>query len=171
MQSLDVISVNLWQILISLANLLILFLLIKKFLYAPVQKMLDKRQEELNNKYDEAQEAKNKAEQDEKYWHEKMESANSEADAILKKASENANRRSNKIIDTAKGEAEDIIRQAQTDAELERKRATEDIKREIVDISAALAEKMLSREIDIEDHRSMINDVIDEIGEDNDTNE
>lgn len=171
MQSLDVISVNLWQILISLANLLILFLLIKKFLYAPVQKMLDKRQAELNSKYDEAREAKSKAEQDEKYWHDKMESANSEADEILKKASENANRRSNKIIDTAKGEAEDILRQAQTDAELERKKATEGIKREIVDISAALAEKMLSREINIEDHRSMIDYVIDEIGEDNGTNE
>ena len=35
MQSLEVISVNLWQILISLLNLLILFLLFKKFLFKP----------------------------------------------------------------------------------------------------------------------------------------
>ncbi len=33
MQSLDVISVNLWQILISLCNLLILYLILKQFLY------------------------------------------------------------------------------------------------------------------------------------------
>ena len=37
MQTLDVISVNLWQMVASLANLVILFLLIKKFLYKPVQ--------------------------------------------------------------------------------------------------------------------------------------
>ena len=33
MQTLEIISVNLWQILISLANLLIIFLILKKFLY------------------------------------------------------------------------------------------------------------------------------------------
>ena len=74
MKSLDVISVNLWQILISLANLLILFLLVKKFLYAPVQKMLDKRENALKEKYDEAELSREKAMQDEKYWHDKMES-------------------------------------------------------------------------------------------------
>ena len=36
MQALEVISINLWQILISLANLTILYKLVKKFLYKPV---------------------------------------------------------------------------------------------------------------------------------------
>ena len=38
MQSLDVISVNIWHILISLANLAILFFVVKRFLFAPVSK-------------------------------------------------------------------------------------------------------------------------------------
>ena len=48
MQSLDVISVNVWQILFSLANLLLLFILIKKLLFKPVKNVLDKRQESLD---------------------------------------------------------------------------------------------------------------------------
>ena len=48
MQTLDVISVNIWQIVISLANLALLFLLLKKFLYQPVKRMLAKREEEMN---------------------------------------------------------------------------------------------------------------------------
>lgn len=40
---LQVVSVNIWQILISLANLLLLFLILKKFLYKPVKKVLDAR--------------------------------------------------------------------------------------------------------------------------------
>ena len=44
MPTLDVISVNIWSILISLCNLLILFFIIKKFLYKPVRKMLAERQ-------------------------------------------------------------------------------------------------------------------------------
>ena len=51
MQSLDVISVNLWQILISLCNLVIIFLVVKHFLYQPVRKMLKKRQETLDGEY------------------------------------------------------------------------------------------------------------------------
>ena len=44
MPTLDVVSVNIWQILISLANLVIIFLIVKKFLFAPVQRMLAERQ-------------------------------------------------------------------------------------------------------------------------------
>ena len=45
MQSLDVISINIWQIIISLCNLLIIYLILRKFLYAPVRKMLDEREQ------------------------------------------------------------------------------------------------------------------------------
>ena len=61
MQSLDIISVNLWQILISLANLVILFLILKKFLYGPVTKMLAKRREEIDTQYTEAETANKSA--------------------------------------------------------------------------------------------------------------
>ena len=61
MQSLDIISVNLWQILISLANLTILFLLLKKFLYKPVTKMLEQRQAEIDSSYNDAENAKKDA--------------------------------------------------------------------------------------------------------------
>ena len=46
MQTLDIVSVNLWLILISLANLVLVFLIVKKFLFKPVQRMLDQRQKE-----------------------------------------------------------------------------------------------------------------------------
>ena len=35
LQTLDIISVNIWQILISLINLLIMYLILKKFLFGP----------------------------------------------------------------------------------------------------------------------------------------
>ena len=48
MQSLEVISFNLWQMLISLANLVILFWILKRFLFKPVKKVLAQRQAELD---------------------------------------------------------------------------------------------------------------------------
>lgn len=171
MQSLDVISVNLWQILISLANLVILTLIIKRFLFKPVKKMLAQRQAALDEQYFAADEAKRRATEDEIYWKEKRQSAQDEADDIMQKACDSAKWRSDKIIEEAHSKADGIVRQAHSEAELERKKAADGIKREIVDVSTALAEKMLSREINIEDHRDIIDSFIEKIGDDNDADE
>ncbi|MBR1970383.1 MAG: F0F1 ATP synthase subunit B [Clostridia bacterium] len=163
MQSLDVISINLWQIIISLLNLLILCLIIKKFLYKPVKNMLSKREAELNEMYNTANDSIKRAESDEAYWKEKRESAQAEAEEIIEEATSSAKMRGEKIVAEAKDKAEGILKRAQNDAELEMEKAQDTIKREIIDVSSALAEKMLGREINIEDHRNMIDSVIEDI--------
>lgn len=171
MQSLDVISVNFWQIIISLANLVILFFILKKFLFRPVRKVLDERQETLDNKYLEADRSVAQAEESKQAWENRLRNAENEADAIIKSASDGAKHRSERIVAEARDKADGIVRQAQTEAELERRKADEDIKREIVDVSAALTEKILRREINTQDHRAIIDSFIDEIGDNNDGNE
>ena len=168
MQTLDVISVNLWQILISLVNLFLLFLIIKKFLFKPVNKVLEQRQAELDGQYAAAENAEIKANEDRAAWENKLSQADAEADAILQSATDNAKYRGDKLIAEAKERADGIIRAAQTEAELERQKATEGIKREIIDVSGALAEKMLEREVNTEDHRVLIDSFIEKIGDSND---
>lgn len=168
MQNLDVISINLWQILISLCNLFLLFLILKKFLYKPVKKMMAQRQAALDEQYEKAAESERAAEIDRKAWAEKMQGAKAEADRLVKTAEARADRRSEQIVAKAKDEADGILRDAQSQAVLEKKKAEAEIKREIVDVSAALTEKILRREISEEDHRAILDSVLSEIGEEND---
>lgn len=170
MQSLEVISVNIWQILISLCNLLLLFLILKRFLYKPVKRVLAQRKAALDSQYAAAEEAERSAEASKQAWEEKMKSAQAEADHLLKKATATADRRSEQIVSDAKEKADGIVRQAEAQAALEHKKAEAGIKREIVDVSAVLTEKMLGREIKTEDHRAMIDSFIEGIGEDDDGN-
>ena len=81
-----------------------------------------------------------------------------------------ANERQQEILDEAKMKAHGIIRQAQSDAELEMKKAEHSIKKEIVDVSALLTEKMLEREINAEDHKGLIDSFIDGMGDENGAN-
>ena len=164
MQTLDVISVNIWQIFISLCNLLILFLILKKFLYKPVKRVLAERQHSIDSKYSEADNAVKAAKENRIAWEAKMQSAEAEADRIISDASASAERKSERIIADAREKAGVIVNEAETQAELELKKAHEEIKREIVDVSAVIAEKMLEREIKEDDHRVMIDSVISEIG-------
>ena len=165
MPTLDVISVNIWQILISLINLVLLFLILKKFLFKPVKRIMSQRQSELDEKYVAAALAQAKAEESQERWESTLSTANEKADAILEEASEQAKRRGEKLLEEAKERADSILRNAQAEAELERQKATDEIKKEIVDLSEELAKKMLEREINTEDHRAMIDSFIDQIGD------
>ena len=165
MQSLDVISINIWQIVISLANLLLLFLILKKFLFKPVRNVLETRQQEVDEMYSSAAAAEESANANKALWDEKLKTANEKADAVIAEASQTAEKRGDKIIAEAKAKAENIVHQAETEAELQRKKAEAGIKTEIVNVSALLTEKMLEREINTDDHRTLIDSVIEKIGD------
>ncbi len=168
MQTLDIISVNLWQILISLTNLVLLFLILKKFLFKPVNKVLDQRQKAIDEQYAAAESAELQAKESRDSWEKKLSQADDQANSIIQEATDNAKHRGEKLIAEAKERADGIIRMAQSEAELERQKATDGIKREIVEVSGALTEKMLEREINTEDHRELIDSFIEKIGDGND---
>lgn len=164
-QTLEVISVNLWQILISLANLLLIFLILKKFLWKPVKKVMDQRKAMVDKQFADAAAAEEKALQDKAEWAEKLAGADAEAKSRIDAADETARRHGDRIVADAKDKAQGIIRQAEAEAVLERQKAEAGIKQEIAAVSAQLAEKMLEREVNADDHAKMIESFLDEVGD------
>ena len=163
MQPLEVISVNIWQIVISLCNLLILFLFLKKFLYKPVRKMIADRQAAVDDVYRRADEALEKANRDREEYAEKLSRAGAECDEMIRTAQSNARQRSNTIISEAEERASGMIRRAENEIELERGKATAGMKQEIADLAVQLAEKLLEREINENDHANLIDSFINSI--------
>ena len=165
MQSLDVISINLWLMLISLANLALIYWIVKRFLFKPVKAVIAKRQEAIAAEYSEAEAAYQSAAADRAAYEKKLAGAQAEADSVIQSATLAANRRGDRIVEDAREKADGIIRQAQVEADLEKKKAQETIRQEIADVSSALTEKLLGREMTEDDHRGMINAFLDEMGE------
>jgi F-type H+-transporting ATPase subunit b len=170
MQNLDVISVNVWAILASLANLLILTLIVKKFLFKPVKKIVDSRRAAIDDDYAQAKTAREEAEENRLNYEAAMAAAKQTSDQIIADATRTAEHRASEIVAEARDKASDIRRQAEVDAVLERKKAEDDMKREIADVSVQLTGKLLEREIDESDHRALIGSFLQEIGADNDNN-
>ena len=164
MQSLEVISVNLWLMLISLANLGILYWIIKRFLYKPVLNVIAKRKAAIEAEYAEAEAARTSAAADRAAYEQKLAGAQAEADSMIQAATATANRRGDRIVEDARERADGIVRQAQVEAELEKKKAQETIRQEITDVSTALTEKLLGREMSGEDHRGIIDQFLNGIG-------
>ena len=66
---------------------------------------------------------------------------------------------------TNREKADQIIRKAKADIERDRREARETIKKEIVDVSQVISEQIIGREINMDDHRDLIDDAIDKLGE------
>ena len=116
MQNLDVMSIKIWQILISLCKLVILGLILKRFLYKPVTRVLEQRRAALDAQYDEADKAKQEADAAKTAWEDKLSGAQAEADALLQTAAADADRRRGEIVRAAQEKADGIVRDARTDA-------------------------------------------------------
>ena len=152
MQTQEIINVNIWLILISLCNLVILFLILKKFLFKPVKKVLAERQAEYDAKFAEADGKLAEAEA-------------VKAERILKDAKDNAERRGAAIVTEAKDKADLIVKNAESEAELRRRKAEESIKDDIADVSVEIAEKIIGREVTERDHRRLVDEFINKMGD------
>ncbi len=163
-QTLDVISVNLWSILISLINLVLMFLILKKFLFKPVKKVMDDRQKAVDDIYGKAEEAKREAEESRSLYEEKLSHAEEDASSLLRTANERARRAEDEILAEANRKAAATVKKADEDIAFEKKKARNEIKDEISAISLNIAEKVIEREIKEEDHKALIDRFIDDIG-------
>ncbi len=165
MGNLQIVSFNLWQVLISLANLTLLYLGLKKFLYKPVKAVLEGRKSAVEKYYADAEEARNSANAARDEYNAKLATAHSTADEIIHDATVLANRRGDKIVADAHQKAEEIVRQGEMEATMEKKKAMESIRRDITDVSAAMTEQLLKREMNEADHRHMIDEFLKGVGE------
>jgi F-type H+-transporting ATPase subunit b len=163
MQNLDVISVNIWAIVASLANLLILTLIVKRFLFKPVKKIVDARRAAIDNDYAQAQAARDQAEESRLNYEAAMAAAKQTGDQIIADATRTAEYRGNEIVAEARQKATDIRRQAEADAVLERKKAEDEMKHEIAEVSTQLTGKLLQREINEDDHKKLIDSFLNDL--------
>jgi len=154
-----------WTIIFQYCNLLILCLLVKKFLFKPVMKVLAQRQAEIDGIYDAANQDRASAAQLKQDYDRHMAGAREEADQVMKSALESASRRSDAIIDDAQQQAAGMIRRAESEIEQERVKAFSEVKKELSGMAVDIAEQMVSRELNADDQDKLVDEFIRNAGE------
>jgi F-type H+-transporting ATPase subunit b len=162
-QYLELISLDVWHIAASIANLLLLTLILKKFLFKPVQNILASRQNQVDELYGAAERTKAMAEEDKKLYSAKLAGAVEEAEQIVRSATQRADRQSDEIIADAHRKAAETMKRAEEDIEQAKKKAMDDLKNEISDISVQIAEGVVGRELNGDDHRELIDSFIEKL--------
>jgi len=142
-----------------------LFLIASHMLFNPVRTMLQKRQDKIKGELENA--AKDMAEaKDLKAEYETiLKEIDKEAENILGEARRKALANENKIVAQAKEEAARIIERANVEAELEKKKAADEVKREMVVLASLMAGKVVSAAIDTTVQDSLIEETLKEMGD------
>ena len=165
MGTLELVSLVPWEIITQLINLLLLILLLKHFLFKPVQNVLNARQAELDKDYADAEVALNKAESLRDEYEKRIADAKAEASDIVKTASKKAQLQGEEIVRSAQAEAAHIKEKADEQIEQEKKKAMNELKNEISGIAVDIASKVVEREINEKDHEELISEFIKGVGE------
>ncbi len=161
----ELLGVNPVTALFTLANTLVLFYVLKKYLYAPVMKMIEDRQKEIDDMYSDADSARNQAQVLESEYKEKLSVATETGERIVKEAVARGQSREEEIIRQANQDASAIMDKAAADIAMEKKKAINDAKDEISGIAVAIAEKVVARELNAADQADLVDHFINELGD------
>ena len=115
-----VIRIDFWTIIISLGNLLILFLLVKKFLFKPVIKMVEDRQREIDDMYEKADKAKADAQALQEEYTLRLAEAAETGERMVREAVARGHSREEEILRNANEKASAMMDKAAADIEREK---------------------------------------------------
>ena len=159
------VGVNFWTALFVLLNTLIIFFVAKKLLFKPVMKIIRERQQEIDDMYTKAGEAREQASALRQEYESKLEAAQTEAERTVKEATVRGQNRQEEIIRQANEQAAAIREKAAADVALEKKKAINEAKDEISVIALAIAGKVVGRELSQADQSDLVDSFIEELGE------
>lgn len=159
------IGIDQWTVLFTLVNMIITFLVLKKFFFKPVMKMIDDRQQEIDTMYEQAGAAKEHSQAMEAEYREKLAAAQQTGEQIVKEAVARGQTREEEILRQANREADALRAKAASDIALEKKKAINDAKDEISGMAMAIAEKVVERQLNAADQDRMIARFIDQLGD------
>ena len=159
------VTIDVWTMIFAWGNLIILFLFLKKILFVPLKNIIDQRQKQIKDMYNEARTDKDAAAAMRVEYEQKLADASAKGEEIIRSATARAHKQEEEIIREANETAAMNLRRADEQIEMEKKKALNQLKDEVstmaVDIASAVIEKNLSEE----DNREIVDRFIGQLGD------
>jgi F-type H+-transporting ATPase subunit b len=147
----------------TIATFLVLLGLLARFAWRPLLDALERRQEGIRKSLDDARQARQELERVKADAAKLLADARAEANDIVSRTRSDAARFADEMKAQARADAQALVKQADREITIQTARAVESIRREAVELSVAIASKILRRDINREDHERLIQDTLQEM--------
>jgi len=159
-----VTSIN-WTLVFGVINFGILLYLLKRLLFKPALEFLDRRREQIAARIEAARQSESQAQLLVVERESELQQARERADDIIESAQREAEAVIAKAREMAKADASKILSDGKHRLEQERDRMIHDLREAYAEIAILGAERVLDREIRIDDHRRLLDQLLEEINE------
>jgi F-type H+-transporting ATPase subunit b len=153
--------------LFYLVLFIVLMALIKHYAWGPVTAMMEKRAEKIASDIDNAEQSRKKAEELENQRQAALKDSHVEASQIIERAKTNGEQQKTAIVTNAHQEATTLKQNAKQDIERERQDALNSVKGDVAQLSLAIASKVISKNLKLEDQKELIDSYIEGLGKQN----
>ena len=165
MQTQNLVGLVPWTLIAQICNLFIQVYLIRRFLFKPINEILEKRKAKADAQIQEAEKANSDAQAMKAEYEQNMLEAKNRANEILTTAQKTASITSEEMLKEATQQAAAIKEKAEADIAQEKRKAVNELKNEIGGIAMEIAGKVIEREISEKDHEKLIDEFITNVGE------
>jgi F-type H+-transporting ATPase subunit b len=145
-----------------LVNFVVLIALLTYFLYRPITAMLEERTRRIEESLAAAERAQADVARADREREELLASTRREIGEMMAQAQSTAERIQSDARSSAQQEAQRIIEAARQEAEAERAQAMAELRREVASLAVMAAERVISRSLDDQAHRQLVEDFLNE---------
>jgi F-type H+-transporting ATPase subunit b len=147
----------------TIVTFLILLVLLAKFAWGPLLAALEQRQAVIRKSLDDARQAREELAQVKTEAQRLLVEARTEANDIVSRTRSDAARFADEMKVKARADADALVKRAEREIDMQVSRAMENIRRETVELSVAIASKILRRDISKEDNDRLMEDTLKEM--------
>lgn len=152
------------NLLFTVINVLILYFIVQRFLFKPLQKILDARQAQIDKQYADAQSAQDEADNMKKQYQDSLAQIDVEKNTILLESREKASAEYERIVADAKAEAEKIVGDAKKNANAEKQKRMQEAEEQIADLVVEATAKISGTKQSAEGDRALYDQFIAKAG-------
>ena len=145
-------------------NILILFLILKRFFFEKVRDFMLERQNSLLDSIESAEQVNIKANEKLTEYKNQIANIENESREIIRDAKLKAEAQAKDITDEASRKASEMMMHAQREIEMEKVRAVNDMKQQIASLAILAAEKIIEKQLEASGQEEIINRVIEQAG-------
>ena len=156
------LGINLPGLLTQLVSFLVLFAILSKILYGPIQNVLNERTEKIRESLEAAERAKEQAASAAEQVAAEIATARVQVQTLIAEAREAAGKFREEQEERARGEAEAFVVRAKADIEQERDAAVEQVRQEFASLAISAAEQIVGKSLDESTHRQLIESTLEE---------
>ncbi|NCB64175.1 MAG: ATP synthase F0 subunit B [Clostridia bacterium] len=156
--------VNLWNIIWTIVNLLVLFLLLKKFLFGPVTKIMEERTKAITDSIQGAENKNRAAEAKGAEYDARLEAASAEAARIVAEARNRAQREYDVTLKAAGEDAQKVLADARAQIELDREKMLAGVRANMAELVLLTAAKISEKKMDADADRALVDSFLAEVG-------